>query len=257
MAEPTARVVILGASNVTRGAAALVGAAGCALACPVEFLIARGHGRSYGAPSRVLWRGLPAIVECGLWAALDRGPPRPTYALVTDIGNDVMYGASVDEIAAWARACLERLAAHGARTVLSLLPMESLSRLRPWQFRAMRSLLFPGRRMSFGQALDTARRLDERLRSVAGELDVSVFEPPGDWYGLDPIHPCRWRLGRVWRTMLAPWTDAPPRFRTRPRPGLWLRVAGLTPERWSLAGLSRGRPQPSARLRDGSTLSFY
>jgi hypothetical protein len=257
VAEPTARVVILGASNVTRGAAALVGEAVCALAGPVEFLIARGHGRSYGAPSRVLWRGLPGIVQCGLWEALDRGPSRPTYALVTDIGNDVMYGASVDEIVAWARACLERLAGHGARTVLSLLPMESLSRLRPWQFRAMRSVLFPGRRMSFGHALDTARRLDERLRSVALGLDVSMVEPPGAWYGVDPIHPYRWRLGQVWRTMLAPWTEAPPPVRPRPRPGLWLRLVGLTPERWSLAGLPRGRPQPSARLPDGSTLSFY
>ena len=166
MAEPKARVVLLGASNVTRGAVTLVEMARRTVAGPVEFLIAMGHGRSYGARSTVLGRSLPGIAECGLWEALRRGRELPTYALVTDIGNDVIYGAPVDAIAGWVRTCLDRLAARQARTVLSLLPMDSLRRLSPWRFHAARSLLFPGRRMSLPECLAAAQQLDEDRKSV-------------------------------------------------------------------------------------------
>ncbi|MCZ6542107.1 MAG: hypothetical protein O6768_00410, partial [Planctomycetota bacterium] len=92
------RVVLLGASNLTRGISRAVGIAQAILGTPLEVLIAMGHGRSYGQRSRVLGRSLPGIVDCGLWDALLHGSGRPTYALLTDIGNDVMYGASVPSI---------------------------------------------------------------------------------------------------------------------------------------------------------------
>jgi hypothetical protein len=256
VADPTARAVILGASNVSRGTAGLIAAARSALGGPVEFLVARGHGRSYGAPSRVLGRGLPGIVQCGLWEDLEARGGLPTRALVTDVGNDVMYGAAVDEIAGWVRLCLDRLAARGARTVLALPPMESLARLQPWRFHAARSLLFPGRRLTLGQALDAAGRLATVLRSTAADFGAAVVDPPGSWYGLDPIHPRRRHLGQAWRTMLAPWTSDPLPV-SRPGLGLRLRLAGLTPQRWSLAGVTLGRRQPAARLHDGSSRSFY
>ncbi len=42
------RVVLLGASNLTRGISTAVGTARMILGEPGEYLIAMGHGRSYG-----------------------------------------------------------------------------------------------------------------------------------------------------------------------------------------------------------------
>ena len=91
------RVVLLGASNLTRGISTAVETTRRAVGGPAEYFIAMGHGRSYGARSRVMGRGLPGITECGLWGALG-DDHSPTYALLTDVGNDVAYGASVDTI---------------------------------------------------------------------------------------------------------------------------------------------------------------
>ncbi len=105
------RVVVLGASNVARGISVILGTAGRVWGQPLEVFAAYGRGRSYGRPSQVLRRELSGIVECGLWDALRTRDPVPTAALVTDIGNDLVYGRSVDEIGDWVDACLARFAA--------------------------------------------------------------------------------------------------------------------------------------------------
>jgi hypothetical protein len=87
-----ARVVALGASNLTRGFHEVVSASRAAWGPDVQILAALGHGRSYGARSRLLTRRLPGILDSGLWPALEAMPAVPTRALVTDVGNDILYG---------------------------------------------------------------------------------------------------------------------------------------------------------------------
>jgi len=84
---PARRVVLLGASNLTRGISTAVETARLQWGRPLDVMAALGHGRSYGLASRLLCRTLPSIVECGLWPALAARPPAPTAALVTDVGN--------------------------------------------------------------------------------------------------------------------------------------------------------------------------
>ncbi len=75
------RVVALGASNLTRGLQTVVATATATWGPDVEVLAALGHGRSYGAPSRLLIRTLPGILESGLWKDLESlaagADPRP------------------------------------------------------------------------------------------------------------------------------------------------------------------------------------
>src|SRR5262245_2033911 len=81
------RIVLLGASNLTRGISTVIETAGSILGRPLEVLAAFGHGRSYGMSSSVLGRSLPGIVDCGIWQSLAARPPVSTSALITDIGN--------------------------------------------------------------------------------------------------------------------------------------------------------------------------
>ena len=108
-ASPSRRVILLGASNVTRSMSTIVETAELVWGRPLDLLAACGHGRSYGRTSCVFGRSLPGILECGLWDELSRRPALPTAALVTDIGNDILYGAGVDQIAAWVEQSLIRL----------------------------------------------------------------------------------------------------------------------------------------------------
>src|SRR5260370_20504699 len=62
---PPRRVVLLGASNVTRGLSTAVGTALRLAGGPLELLAAVGHRRSYRTRRPPLFRGLPALLECG------------------------------------------------------------------------------------------------------------------------------------------------------------------------------------------------
>ena len=154
--------VVLGASNVSRGLSRLVDVIETR-AAPADLFVAAGHGRSYGAASRVWARRLPSILRCGLWRGLDRAghvavaahgagaghampdgaaavadaaagaaPPTPAdrprlHALVTDVGNDLLYGFSVEQVAAWLRESIGRLADRGARIAVTRLPLASIA----------------------------------------------------------------------------------------------------------------------------------
>src|SRR5690242_2621175 len=78
---PARRVVLLGASNLTRAIATVLETALGVWGGPLDVLAALGNGRSYGLRKAWLWRELPGIAGCGLWDAWERRPPAPTAAL--------------------------------------------------------------------------------------------------------------------------------------------------------------------------------
>jgi hypothetical protein len=252
------RVVLLGASNLTRGISTVIETAQGVWGCPLEVLAALGHGRSYGLRSRVLGRELPGITGCGLWDALAARPPAETAALVTDIGNDLLYGASVPTILAWVAEGLDRLTALGARTVMTLLPLASVEALSEWRFKIARACAFPKSRAQFDEILEQARDLNAGLARLATDQQVRIVEQSGAWYGFDAIH-IRLRHWRTaWAAILAPWSDAP---MTAPaaRGSLtrWLYLRSLPPLERKLFGCTRRAAQPSGRLRDGTTIALY
>ena len=152
-ASPSRRVVLLGASNVARSMSTVIETAELVWGRPLDVLAACGHGRSYGRTSCVFGRSLPGILECGLWDELSRRPALPTAALVTDIGNDILYGAGVDQIAAWVEQCLTRLRGVCERIVVTELPLARIASVTPRQYDLFRALLFPGSRVTFADAL--------------------------------------------------------------------------------------------------------
>ncbi|MHC4588403.1 MAG: hypothetical protein ACYTAQ_03460 [Planctomycetota bacterium] len=258
---PDARIILLGGSNLARGFSTVVEIARRTVGGvgeSADFLIAMGHGRSYGKRSTVLGRSLPGITECGLWDALDRDDGRPTYALITDIGNDVAYGAPVPAIAGWVELCVERLAEARTRTVITTLPLESLRTLSPWRFKVARSILFPAKRLSLDEALGRTQELDDRIRGLAAHQGVRIVEQEGRWYGLDPIHIKQRHVVAAWTRVLGAWrNDGEPLGPVSRSVLRWARLRLLTPQRWWLLGSQRGRPQPAGCLPDGSRISLF
>lgn len=199
------RAVILGASNVTRGAATVAATAGRLLGTPLELLIAAGRGRSYGCWSRILARGLPPILDCGLWAWLERGPA-PSHALVTDVGNDLLYGQAPERILLWVETCVARLRAMGTEVTVGRLPTERLERLGPKSYELARLVLVPRqRRIPFEEMLARIAAVDEGLASIAVSRGARSVVPSGAWYGIDPVHVKVACCPEAWRTLMASW----------------------------------------------------
>ena len=245
------RLVALGASNLTRGLATVVAALRHAAGREAEVFAALGLGRSYGMTSRVLARTLPGILECGLWPALEAQPGRATRALVTDVGNDILYGAPAKQILAWVDQCVARLRRVTHDVVIAGLPLDALRRLTPAGFAMFRTLFYPPSRVRFREGLAIAETVEGGLREIAARHGARFVPLHGDWYGLDPVHirPGAWR--EAWGEITglgagpgAPWVET-------------ARVLTLPAERRRLLGIERLRPQAGTALRRGGRLWLY
>jgi hypothetical protein len=256
--QPRRRVVLLGASNVARGISVILGTAGQVWAQPLEVFVACGRGRSYGRPSRVLRRELSSITDCGLWDAIRARDPLPTAALVTDIGNDLVYERSVDEIGDWVDACLSRCAALDARLLVTRLPIDNLAGLAEWKFRLVRKIFFPRCRLDLATITERATALDARLLQVATRWGARTISHRREWYGFDPIHITFGQMSRAWREILGHWTDdGSQRPLERASLGRALYLHSVFPECRKVFGFEQRAAQPAGQLRDGSTLWFY
>lgn len=259
MPQPSAprRAVILGASNVYRNIATAVRVAQAAWGTPLELLIAAGHGRSYGMWNRVLGYSVPGIVHCGLWKALDEAEPLPIAALVTDVGNDLVYGVSPETILDWVETCLERLRAKNARIAMTELPLSAIEQLRPQHFVLLRSVLFPKSRLTFQEARAGAVQLNEGLQRLATKFDVHLVAPKKSWYGFDPIHVRSRHAPHAWHTFLSTWLDATTLEAVSGSTWQWYQLRRHRTHVQRFLGRQTLTPQPVLQYADGSSVSLF
>ncbi|OQW30042.1 MAG: hypothetical protein A4E19_10810 [Nitrospira sp. SG-bin1] len=254
MPADVARVVALGASNLTRGFQAVVSTARSVWGPSIEVLAALGHGRSYGAPSKFLFRTLPSILKSGLWAELECRPPMATRGLVTDVGNDILYGFSVEHTLGWVEEVLVRLRAVTNDIILTDLPLASIHRLSNVKFLVFRSILAPSCRLSLTQILDRAESVNEGLARLSAVYGARLFQLDPAWYGFDPIHvrPSRWRS--AWQQILG----AQPEVGSSGRSIIEsVRLYCMHPEHQWLFGMEQITPQAGLALRSGGQVWLY
>lgn len=248
------RIVALGASNLTRGFQTVVSAARTSWGPGVEIFAALGHGRSYGGPSRFLVRGLPGILESGLWRELESRPAASTRGLVTDVGNDILYGSSSGQILEWIADAVARLQRITPDVVLTDLPLASIRSLSNARFLAVRSIFAPSCRLSLTHIVETAERVNAGLETLSIDHRVRLCRLKPDWYGLDPIHirPSLWRA--AWQEILGTPPDVTP---DRGSLAEGVRLYFMRPERQSLFDTEQITPQPGVRLPAGGRVFLY
>jgi hypothetical protein len=254
MSTDVARVVALGASNLTRGFQTIVSTARAAWGPDVEILAAFGHGRSYGVRSRVGIRALPGILESGLWSELGSRPKAATRGLVTDVGNDIAYGFSAEQTLAWVEEALGRLSRVTQDIVVTDLPLASIRRLSKLKFLAFRSIVVPSCRLSLVQVLETAERVNVGLAKLSTAYGARFFRLDPAWYGFDPIHvrPSLWR--RAWQEILGAEAQASPRV---PSVRESLLLYFMRPERRFMLGVEQITPQRGVPLPSGGRVWLY
>ena len=254
------RVVLLGASNIAIAFPQIVRQLSAGLPGPLELFAAFGHGRSYCTWSRVLARRLPGIDRCGLWADLKRAAterPARTLALLTDIGNDLIYGSAADVLERHLVTCLTALSAYQPELVVTRLPLASIERLSALRYHSTRFFFFPKTRVSWPEMLQRARGMDDALAGLATRFSARLIDPPLAWYGFDPIHIRQRRRTEAWRTMFSGWSSydaSRPLPRCSRQDRLRLRVAA--PEERLLFGRRQLKSQP-ALTWNGVSLHLY
>ena len=252
-----ARLLCVGASNLARMALPLLAAARARNGGPIEAHMALGRGRSFGVRSSLLGRGLDGIRHSAMWPLLPTLPNAPTTAVLLDVGNDLLYGFSPPTILGWVDEVLQRLATAASERHVVGLPLDAIGRLRPWQFRLVRSVLFPLSRLSFADARTMSHELHDGLRTLAGRHGATFHELPLAFYGFDPVHVRR----RCWRDATHAWLGVPAAV-AEPPPVVasamaQLRFFGAVPHARTWFGRAQHAEQPARRWADGSSLSLW
>jgi hypothetical protein len=211
---------------------------------------ALGHGRSYGARSRFLCRDLPGILESGLWPHLNATAAVSTRALITDVGNDIIYGFPADQILAWVDEAIRRLQRHTDNIVLTGLPLASIRRVSPRQFKVVCTVIAPSCRLTLPEVVDRCEVVGAGLAAMAASRAVEYFELDPSWYGADPIHirPRYWRL--AWQQILGTTASVESSFAES------LRLYSWRAEREWWFGRERLTPQ-AGRSSSGARIWLY
>lgn len=197
-------IVIIGASNVTLSLPVIWSTLTRSLQEPVRLMVTAGHGRSFGMPSTVFGRTLPSILECGLWNSLDQlDDASPMHAVVTDVGNDLLYGVDSKQIASWVNQTTDRLIEKHSSLVLTGLPIASLQDLSVRRFDFFRRLLFPQSSLTFQAALSEGVNLHHRILEQSELAGITSMTPEKHWYGFDPIHIRRRCRREAWNRYLS------------------------------------------------------
>ncbi|MBS0496560.1 MAG: hypothetical protein JSR51_02805 [Proteobacteria bacterium] len=256
---PQNRFILLGASNLTLSLRLVIHLMQQCFGGPSEILAAVGHGRAYGIFSEAVWRGLPGIAECGVWRQLRETESRLAYALLTDIGNDILYGLLPEQVLQSVEACVERLQQQSAQIVVTGLPMTSIERLSERHFLFFRNLFYPTCRLSRNETVSRAWAVHGGLVAMAARRKFILHEQKPEWFGMDGIHVNYWQREAYYRDIVRQFADSGAKpelcgdqrkfFLTwRQRPEFAFKT---------LFGRAIYRPQPSGSLADGSRVCKY
>lgn len=204
-AAPASRVIVLGASNISLGWKPLTRTILQRSRRPVHLAAAYGMGRSYLGVSRFGMRSIPGILDSGLWEEMKScSDPPPQDALITDLGNDLVYGSRAAEVVQAAADAVGRIRDMNpdCRIVVTRPPLESVLSLSSLRFRLFRTVLFPLSRLTLASVLEGAHELDEGIQQLSG---ITTVAPQPEWYGFDPIHVLRRFRESAFQSYLASW----------------------------------------------------
>ena len=243
------RIVLLGASNVTLAWPRIIRLLSSMFPEELEIYTAHGMGRSYCQErSGFALRQLPGILRSDLWEALPTTSEYSTasFALITDLGNDLVYGRSPTEVADAAIETVKRIRKwnNNCRIVMTRPPVESVNHLGRLRFSVCKAALFPFSGLKLPATQQATQELDDNIVHLAGTLNIPLAQPQTDWYWLDPIH-VRWKhQTAAFEQIMRLWGQQPQSEHLRQTSKLLTRP--LANKRWVL-GKERLTDQPVLR----------
>lgn len=194
-------LILLGASNLARGYIALVEFIRRQLAPrPVEVLAAFGPGRGYCAWGGILGQiKYPPIGSSVLFkkAEVQARTAHSVHALVTDIGNDILYGVDPEQIIETITGVQERLLQLNAHVTTTTLPSYFEQEIPSAVFYAIRTFLFPSSRIPPEQVREAVIRINEFLRTP-GDERIHLLSSLDSYISWDRVHYSLLRGHEAW-----------------------------------------------------------
>ncbi len=202
--------IFLGASNLARS---YYGLKSCLIRYlfprPASFVHALGPGRGYISKGGRFNAVYPPILNCGIFQEVrDRSTPnQQVVALITDIGNDIMYGVPTAEILEGLRSIIGMLREVRASIFITSIPVDLVNDINEFYFRALRSIFFPNSPVEYHQASESIRVINKFILDSSNE-NLKVIDGLEQYCGIDKIHYSLLKSRPAWSHIADNLTDS-------------------------------------------------
>jgi hypothetical protein len=182
--------VLLGASNLARGYSALTRHISKNIS-DGKFLNAMGPGRGYCARGGLFHFTYSPIGECSVFKFAKVYAERGfrIMVLLTDIGNDIMYGVRESSLIESLDTLIEKSLQMNAEVFLTSIHVDVSKDMGKTSFKLFKYIFYPNSPVTFDKADLAVKKLNHYLAKKSLENErVHLVSGLGAFCGLDKIH---------------------------------------------------------------------
>ena len=192
--------IFLGASNLARSFYGLKRCIGrCIFPRPASFMHAMGPGRGYVSRGGILNAIYSPILNCGIFEAArnKRIKNQQVVVLITDIGNDIMYGVSSEKIINGLQYLLNGLGEFKTNIFITSIPVDLENDISELHFHIIRQIYFPKSPVKYSQASNNIKAINKFILQSSNKK-ITVINDMKQFCGMDKIHYSIFKSQSAW-----------------------------------------------------------
>ena len=203
--DPPILFLLMGASNLARGYSMLTQhLSECLGKNKTEFLNALGPGRGFCARGGIFNITYSPIKDCRIIESAEKKSKEAllTVALITDIGNDLMYGVSADTLIASLDLMIDEILKWDAEIFLTPIHINPKKDISPTIFFVLRFLLYPSSKVNYDELDLFVLKINDYLEEkVQRNEKMHLIIGLEAFAGLDRIHYSLFKTHAAWSTI--------------------------------------------------------
>jgi len=203
--DPPILFLLMGASNLARGYSMLSHhLSECLEKNKTEFLNALGPGRGFCARGGIFNITYSPIQDCPI---IESGGKKSkealhTVALITDIGNDLMYGVSADNLIESLDIMIDEILKWDAEIFMTPIHINPKKDISPTIFFVLRFLLYPSSKVNYEELDLFVLKINDYLeKKVRRNEKMHLITGLEKFAGLDRIHYSLFKTHTAWSTI--------------------------------------------------------
>jgi hypothetical protein len=190
----------MGASNLARGYSMLTRhISSCFEKNKTEFLNALGPGRGFCARGGMFNFTYPPIQDCRILDTAEKISCDTRVVLITDIGNDLMYGVSADTLIESLDGLIDRTLQWDAEVFMTSIHVNLKKDVSPNTFFILKSFFYPGSSITYEETDLFIIKVNGYLEEKAEQNKrVHLISGLGSFAGADKIHYSLLKTNSAW-----------------------------------------------------------
>ena len=160
---------------------------------------AMGPGRGYVSRGGILNAIYSPILNCGIFEAVrkKRRENHQVVALITDIGNDIMYDVSPEKIIGGLQALFNALDEFEAKIFITPIPVDLENDISEFHFQMIRQVYFPKSSVKYFQASNNIKAINKFILQSSNQK-MTVINDMKPFCGIDKIHYSIFKSQSAW-----------------------------------------------------------